>query len=146
MTGARVLSRPQDNVPEGWEEMTLSDPFEQVIGPFYHRRTERGRDFAFRAGARHFNTGGAGVVHGGMILSFLDASLGACAYDAIRPGHAATLNLSTEFVSAAKLGDWVECRCEVLRQTRSILFVRGMLLANDKVVANASSLWKVIGA
>ncbi|MBX6747993.1 MAG: PaaI family thioesterase, partial [Acetobacteraceae bacterium] len=57
-----------------------------------------------------------------------------------------TVQLNTQFIAPVRVGDFVEGRAEVLRTTRSVLFVRGMLTVGDRTVAHADGVWKILGA
>jgi acyl-coenzyme A thioesterase PaaI-like protein len=43
-----------------------------------------------------------------------------------------------------QIGDFVEAHCEIVRITRSIIFMRGTLMVGDRVVASASGVWKIL--
>ncbi len=110
----------------GW--MTWSggaDPYETAIGPFCFRVD----DGVVRAGfePRHDHLNGGGSIHGGALMSFADFSLFAIAHKELRETSAVTLTCNSEFLSAGGLGAIVEARGEVLRETRTLLFVRGLI-------------------
>jgi acyl-coenzyme A thioesterase PaaI-like protein len=44
-----------------------------------------------------------------------------------------------------RLGEFVEVRSEVVRATRSVVFLEAKMLVGDRVVATASGIWKIIG-
>ena len=145
-------------IPEGWAPIVTHDPFEKDVfgdrGPgaeggtvtfaFYDRIEDGKRIFAFRPEARHAN--GLGIVHGGAIMTFFDASLGSAAWDAVDRSPAVTLTLTSEFLSPARPGDLLICRPTVTRKARSVLFVRGEISIGERLVATANSVWKVLGA
>ena len=57
----------------------------------------------------------------------------------------ATVQFDMQFVSAARMGDFVETRPEVVRRTAALVFMRGTLLAGTRVVATAQGVWKILG-
>ncbi len=146
------------DTPDGWAPIVTHDPFEKDVfgerGPgaeggtvtfaFYDRIEDGKRIFAFRPEARHAN--GLGIVHGGAIMTFFDASLGSAAWDAVDRSPAVTLTLTSEFLSPARPGDLLICRPTVTRKARSVLFVRGEITIGNRLVATANSVWKVLGA
>jgi uncharacterized protein (TIGR00369 family) len=73
----------------------------------------------------HLNNSGA--VHGGALMSFADFALFAISYKALRATHAVTLTCGCEFLSAGQADDVIEATGEVLRETRSLVFVRGLV-------------------
>jgi uncharacterized protein (TIGR00369 family) len=114
-----------------------------LIGPFWYKREEGGFRYGFPAEARHLNLGG--VVHGGMLMSFADDVLGMTVWEAAGRKPCTTVQLSTQFISPARAGEFVEGRAEVLRSTRSVVFVRGLVTVGDRTVIHADGIWKILG-
>lgn len=135
--------------PQGFRLMELWDPFEAWLGPFFERdlperEARAGRRLAaFYVDERHLN--GNGVTHGGMLMTFADAVLGGCAWDANDRRTCVTLSMQSNFLKPARQGDLVICHARVVRRTRSITFVGGSFEVRGEEIFTASSLWKVIG-
>jgi uncharacterized protein (TIGR00369 family) len=129
---------------QGWKPLRENGGFESLIGPLWFRREGDGAAFAFRAEARHANPNG--VVHGGMLFSLADHALGSAVFFAGGKRPCATVSLNCDFVAAARPGDWIECRAEILRQGRSLVFVRGRVFAGERLLATADGVWKILGA
>jgi acyl-coenzyme A thioesterase PaaI-like protein len=122
-----------------------SDPFETANGPFCFRIEEGGGvRCAFQPRREHLNGGGA--VHGGALMSFADFALFSIAYDALGDARAVTLTFASEFVAAGSLDGLIEARGEVLRQTRSIVFVRGLVTQVSRPLLAFSGTLKKIAA
>jgi acyl-coenzyme A thioesterase 13 len=122
-----------------------ADPYESLIGPFCFKIDDDGSArCAFQPRADHRNAGGA--VHGGVLMSFADFSLFSFAYSALARGvRAVTLTCNCEFMGAANLDGWIEARGEVLRETKSVLFARGVVTQRDRaVLAFSGTLKKII--
>jgi acyl-coenzyme A thioesterase PaaI-like protein len=131
-------------IPPGYEILRNDMGFSEHIGPFYVRKPKDGYTlaFGFRALAHHANRGG--VVHGGMLVSFLDHALGAICFTAAGRRPCSTISLDCSFVSPGRPGDWIECTGEVGRATKDLVFVDGRLLVGDRVVIQAKGIWKVL--
>lgn len=115
-----------------------------LIGPFLFRRDPAGTlVFAFVAEARHLNLGG--VVHGGMLTSFADDVLGMSVWEAAGRRACTTVQLNMHFIAPAREGDRIEGQAEILRITRSVVFVRGTLRCGDRLIAAADGVWKLLG-
>ncbi len=124
----------------GWSQYG-DDPFEALTGPFYYRREDDGRMVcAFRAEKKHMNGGGA--MHGGCFMTFADYSLFIIAMDALAGGGSVTASLNAEFVDAAREGELIEARGEVVRAGGSMVFVRGLLTADSRPLLNFSAIVK----
>jgi uncharacterized protein (TIGR00369 family) len=118
------------------------DPFETVNGPFYFKRDSDGVVCVFEPRHEHLN--GAGAIHGGALMTFADFSLFAIAHTALSEAKAVTLTCNSEFIAAGVPGALVEGRGEVLRSTRSLVFVRGTLTqAGKPVLAFSGTLKKL---
>lgn len=127
------------DIPEGFRTLTGGSPAETHIGPFYYRKAEAGLEMGFRAGDQHCNA--IGGVHGGVLLAFADYAVTMLALSGVRE-NCATVSLASEFIAAARNGDWVEARGEVVRRTGSMTFVRGELFVADTVVLTFQSVLK----
>lgn len=132
------------DIPEGFEPMPLSGGLFDVIGPIYQRQIDGVWRYGMLMDAeRHTNV--RGVVHGGVLTSFLDQFMGKLVWDALVDKLAATISLSTDFLAGAGPGDWVEGEGEITRQTGSLVFMRARAFTDGKTLVTASGIWKVIG-
>jgi acyl-coenzyme A thioesterase PaaI-like protein len=126
----------------GWSIYT-SDPFEAHAGPFYHRRADNGLTVcAMRAETLHMN--GGGYMHGGAIMTFADFALFAIAQPILKGAPAVTATFNGEFVGSVPLGSLVECTGEVIRDTRSLVFMRGLITTDGAPVMSFSAVLKKI--
>jgi uncharacterized protein (TIGR00369 family) len=131
-----------DPAASGWTAYSES-PLTDLVGPLW-QRTE-GDDSRLGFVAREHHTNRRGVVHGGMLLMFADEAIGKAAYDANDRLPQATIQLDVQFIAPVEVGQFVEAHAQVVRRTRSLIFMSGRLLAGDRTVATASGIWKVIG-
>ncbi|WP_202944005.1 PaaI family thioesterase [Parvibaculum lavamentivorans] len=128
----------------GYETWNGHDPFEDHAGPFFFRRHEDGSiTCAFEATPTHCN--GGGFLHGGMLMTFADYSLFAIGKDVL-DGPCVTVSLTGEFTAAAGAGEFVESRGEVVRNTGSMVFLRGQVFtghgADERILLNFSGIVK----
>ena len=73
---------------------------------------------------RHLNMGGS--IHGGAVMSFIDMAMfagGRCA--GMAEGHYVTLDLTTHFIARGEIGKPLDAHVELVRQTRSLVFLQG---------------------
>lgn len=133
---SEAISEP--DAPAGWEPIRDAG-FIVHVGPVYRRADGA---YAFRADERHANL--IRVVHGGMLMSFADRALGETAMAAADGANCVTVQMEMQFIDAARLGDWIEARPEVLRRTGSLVFMRTDLLVSGRRVAYASGVWKIL--
>jgi uncharacterized protein (TIGR00369 family) len=128
-----------DPARAGW---TMSKPigFGEVAGPIWRQGDAR---FGFVVEPKHLNF--VDIIHGGMLTTLADQAMGMTAYRATGGKPHATIELNIQFVGAARLGEFVEAHCEVVRLTRAIIFMQCKLLVGTRPVANATGFWKISG-
>jgi len=127
----------------GWSTWSGGrDAYQTLLGPFVFRTEGDSVRCAFQPRADHLNGGGA--VHGGALMSFADFSLFAIAHKALRDTRAVTVTCNSEFLSAGDSASVIEASGEVLRETRSLIFVRGLVTqASRPVLAFSGTLKKI---
>lgn len=130
---------------KGWTTWsTGADPYETAIGPFCFRLDAGKTKSAFQPRREHLNIGG--TLHGGALMSFADFSLFSIAHNALAGAAAVTLTCNCEFIGAGGLDHWVESEGEVLRDTRSLMFVRGIVTQGARCLLAFSGTLKKIAA
>jgi uncharacterized protein (TIGR00369 family) len=76
------------------------------------------------------------VVHGGAILTFIDMAMFAGGYAAGADlGPSVTLDLSAQFLSAGRLGVPLDCTVELLRESKRMAVMRGLVEQEGEMVA-----------
>jgi len=128
-----------DPAAHGWERVQGHN-FGELVGPIWRRGDAL---FGFIAGDKHRNH--IGIVHGGMLMTFADQAMGMTGRRSTGEKPHATIELNMQFVGTVKVGDFVEAHCDVVRQTRSILFVASKLKVGSRIVATGSGIWKILG-
>jgi acyl-coenzyme A thioesterase PaaI-like protein len=128
-----------DPAAHGWERVEGHN-FGELVGPIWRRGDGL---FGFLAGDKHRNH--IGIVHGGMLMTFADQAMGMTGRRSTGEKPHATIELNMQFVGTVKVGDFVEAHCDVVRQTRSILFVASKLKVGPRIVATGSGIWKILG-
>ena len=55
-----------------------------------------------------------------------------------------TVNLDIKYISAGKLGDNLVGKVEVLKRTKTLVFINCKILNSKGIVATASGTWKIL--
>lgn len=131
------------DAPEGYAEVRLIDPFEIHVGPAFQAGEKGARRYAFRAEEHHCNL--RGVVHGGMLMTLADMTLGQAVWDATGNAACVTLNMQTHFLKPAKAGDWIEVVPRITRRTKGTVFMGGDFTVAGEIVMTVQSVWKLLG-
>lgn len=126
----------------GWKPF-LADHFSGVVGPLWERPAGDIQELGFIAGPQHAN-GHMGTVHGGALMTFADVALGYRVVQALGAPTCATVQLQMHFVSAGRVGEFVTCTPEMVKRTSQLIFMRGLITADEKIVASADGVWKVL--
>jgi uncharacterized protein (TIGR00369 family) len=116
----------------GWRTFPRRSFEYDPVGPFYSRREEGGGIVtAVRLEGRHMNLND--VAHGGMLMTLADNALFNIAQDELEGAvSSATVTFNAEFLGAAKEGELALARGEVTRAGGSLIFVRGLITADDR--------------
>lgn len=128
--------------PEGFTPWEGRTGFAVHIGPYFRKATEPGRSaLAFFGQEHHGNS--FGVIHGGMLSSFMDSVLaGAVARET--GISIVTIHLAVDFLAMARKGRWVVGEGRVTRQTRDLAFVEGRAFIGAQDVVHATGIFKVM--
>jgi len=124
----------------GYELYDPIDPYENHAGPFFWRRREDGVDhFVLRAEARHCNC--HDILHGGLVMTLMDLAMVVAAKEH-QDSQVVTVSMSSEFTAAGRAGELIEASGELVRRANSLVFVRGQVHVDDRVLLNASGVYK----
>jgi uncharacterized protein (TIGR00369 family) len=126
----------------GWLRWRLNDETlydEAVLGPALVRR-EGERSARVRIVPQQHHTNLSDNIHGGVILGLVDIAMSAGWYQVKNGDTTATVTLAveTQFVGAGDRSRPLDAIVEVLRETRRLVFVRGLLVQDDDPVASFS--------
>ncbi|HEX4043777.1 MAG TPA: PaaI family thioesterase [Xanthobacteraceae bacterium] len=128
-----------DPAANGWDRVQGHN-FGELVGPIWRRGDAL---FGFVAAEKHRNH--IGRIHGGMLMTFADQAMGMTGRRATGEKPHATIELNMQFMGSVEVGDFVEAHCDVVRMTRSVLFIEGKLKVGARIVAAASGIWKILG-
>ncbi|MCB2077812.1 MAG: PaaI family thioesterase [Novosphingobium sp.] len=123
----------------GWLRWRLADETrynEAVLGRQLVRA--EGTDTCrLRMFPQHHHTNSAGNVHGAISLGLIDVSMFAALYvlRGVDAGRSVTVDVSTQFIGAGDPSRPLDAVVEVLRETRRLAFLRGLIMQDDGIVA-----------
>lgn len=137
------MSGAFDPEAAGWAKRAPSG-FAELTGPLWMRPEGDGWAYAVLAEPRHTNL--HGIVHGGLLMTLLDNTMGMTVWHATGLRPSVTMQMNTHFLAAAQPGEFLEARGEVIRLAKSVVFVRGMITVGDRRVAAGDGVWKVLAA
>ncbi|NWG53504.1 MAG: PaaI family thioesterase [Hydrogenophilaceae bacterium] len=136
-----VAERAPAAIPAGFELLDWTRGFGRQIGPLYRKLDETGVTMGFRVEEHHTN--GMKNAHGGMLMSFADMAWGqVVSYELSH--FWVTVRLMCDFLSAARLGDWVEGKGEVLSREDGLYSIRGRIWSAERTLITGTGLFKAL--
>jgi uncharacterized protein (TIGR00369 family) len=112
-------------------------PFLEHVGPL----VADGDVVGLRIEARHLNRSGA--AQGGLLATLVDFALGR-AIRASADRRAVTVSLTTDFLGAAKEGEFVEARTEVERLGGTLAFADCSLTVEEREIVRGRAVFAVL--
>ncbi len=128
--------------PPGFHPYYRDDLFYHTVGPMFVRNMAGQINFGLRIGEKHLNA--AMIAHGGVLVSLIDMQIGVgCCFETGTVAFVPTINLNCDFLLPASLGQWIEARSRVLRQSRRMFFAEGYLEVGGEVILRANGIIKI---
>lgn len=134
---------PATEVPAGFIAANVGSGFSSRNAQFYARWADERLQLGFRVAEHHTNL--RGVLHGGMLATYADTLMPyAAMYQALAGRHfLPTISLQIDYLAPAALGAWVQGQADVLRSTRNMVFMQGLVTADDTPIARLSGIFKI---
>ena len=132
---------PDSAIPQGFARADFTPGFLDHGGPYYLGPEADGvRLMGLLIGPHHINYQNA--AHGGVISTFADVALSHAIHDAERPRLApATVTLTVNYLSPAKLGDWLEARVRIDRLGGRMGYTSGGIWRGAEQIAAMSGVF-----
>lgn len=127
--------------PDGFTLAEGRGPFTTHNGPIYRRDDEDGWKRGFRVLKRHCNS--FGLVHGGWYMAFADGLLAEAVFRA-SGAPMLTVRMTSDFLAAARIGDWVEGTARTTRVTRTMAFAEAEIRCGVRLLFTASGVFKLM--
>jgi len=125
----------------GWKQRSLGG-FADRFGPVWTKKESDGWAYGILATRDHLNP--AGFVHGGGLCALFDHVVSAVAWEAVGRRACVTVQLSTQFLAAAREGQFLEARARISQVTSSLVFVDGFIGTGETQLLRGSSVQKII--
>ena len=130
----------------------MSNKFEQIsLKPGFMKhnggllfKTISENEYEFKTTIKENHLNAARITHGGFIAAFVDAGAGTAAHRTANQNPCVTISLELKFISVVKLGQELVGKTKIQKKTKSMVFLTCKLTAEDKIVATASGIWKIL--
>ena len=126
-----------------FEQISLKSGFMKHNGGLLFKTISE-NEYEFKATIKENHLNAAGITHGGFIAAFVDAGAGTAAHRVADGSPCVTISVELKFISVVKLGQELIGNTKIQKKTRSMVFLTCELTAEDKIVATASGVWKIL--
>ena len=126
-----------------FEQISLNPGFMQHNGGLLFRNISE-IEYEFKSTIKENHLNAAGITHGGYIAALIDAGAGTSAHRASDNAPCVTISLDLKFIGASKTGDEIIGRTKILKKTNTLIFLFCELKCNNKIIASASGIWKIL--
>ena len=126
-----------------FEQISLKPGFMKHNGGLLFRNvSETEYEFKSIISENHLNA--AGITHGGYLAALIDAGAGTSAHRSANNIPCVTISLDLKFIGSSKIGDEIFGKTKILKKTNTLIFLFCELICNDKIIASASGIWKIL--
>ena len=130
----------------------MSNEFEQIsLKPGFMKhnggllfKTISESEYEFKATIKESHLNAANITHGGFIATFIDAGAGTAAHRVTDQKPCVTISLEIKFISPVNLGQELIGKAKIQKKTKSMVFLTCELTTENKIVATASGVWKIL--
>ena len=130
----------------------MSKEFEQIStkpgfmkhngGVLFRNISENKYEFKSIINENHLNV--AGITHGGYIAALIDAGAGTAAHRVSGNAPCVTISLELKYIGASKVGDEIIGTVNILKKTKTLVFLNCEIRSGENTVASASGVWKIL--
>ena len=128
---------------EEFKQISITSGFMKHNGGILFRTISE-NEYEFKATIKENHLNRAGITHGGFIAAVVDAGAGTAAHRVADNNSCVTISLELKFISAVKIGQELFGRTKIQKRTKSMVFLTCELTAENKIVATASGVWKIL--
>ncbi|MDA9598917.1 PaaI family thioesterase [Candidatus Pelagibacter sp.] len=126
-----------------FEQISLKQGFMKHNGGLLFRSVSE-TEFEFKSTINENHLNAAGITHGGYLAALIDAGAGTSAHRSANNAPCVTISLDLKFIGPSKVGDEIIGKSRILKKTNSLIFLFCELNCDNKIIASASGIWKII--
>ena len=126
-----------------FEQISLKPGFMKHNGGLLFKTISE-KEYVFKTIIKENHLNAAGITHGGFIAAFVDAGAGTAAHRVADNKPCVTISLELKFISAIQLGQELVGTTKIQKKTKSMVFLTCELKVENKIVATASGVWKIL--
>ena len=126
-----------------FEQISIKPGFMKHNGGILFKTISENK-YQFKAKINENHLNAAGITHGGFIAALVDAGAGTAAHKSADGNPCVTISLELKFISAVQLDQELIGTAKIQKKTKSMVFLTCELKTENKIVATASGVWKIL--
>jgi acyl-coenzyme A thioesterase 13 len=131
-----------DRAPSDFEPARFAKGFLDRSGPYFQRRDPGGTVVGLRIEEGHLNY--VGVAHGGVLTAMADVALSLQVHELEVPSLSpVTASLTTNFLGAARLGDWLEAHSRIDQIGKRLAHTSGEIRRGPEVIMTMTGVFAI---
>ena len=128
---------------QDFEQISRVSGFMHHNGGLYFREISE-NEYEFKATIKEFHLNKREITHGGFICSLIDAGAGTAVHRTTNQKSCVTVSLDIKFIAPSRIGNELIGNVQILKRTKSMVFVNCNLKNEGQLIASATGVWKVI--
>ncbi|MDP2132416.1 MAG: PaaI family thioesterase [Sulfuritalea sp.] len=136
------------DIPDGFKPLKRGGGYLTSLGPWYYRideaKGEKGQMvLAIRVDDRHTNI--RHIAHGGFLVTMVDTALGIVVSSSREPPQPiVTVSLTTNFITSAEPGDWVEAHVDIDRMGGRLAYASCTLRTGARTIMTGTGVFALM--
>ena len=126
-----------------FEQISLKHGFMKHNGGVMFRNISN-TEYEFKSTINESHLNAAGITHGGYLSALIDAGAGTAAHRSADNAPCVTISLDLKFIGSSKVGDEIIGYVNILKKTKTLVFLFCTLKCNEKIITSASGVWKIL--
>lgn len=129
-------------VPDGFEPARFAKGFLDRSGPYFLRRDADAIIVGLLIEEGHLNY--VGVAHGGVLTAFADVAMSLQLHELETPSLLPVTNsLTTNFLGAARLGDWLEAHTRIDQIGKRLAHTSGQIRRGSEPIMTMTGVFSI---
>lgn len=129
-------------IPEGYTPLPLNETFNDALYPVYVCMQE-GKPPQVGLSVKKHHLNSMGICHGAVYMALFDIAFACVVGYEAGNYQTPTMNISIDFMSSAKEGEWLWVEAECPRATRNSGFANGFIRSEHGTKARGSGIFKI---
>lgn len=129
-------------IPNGYSPLPLNETFNDALHPVYiHMEEGKAPRVGLSVKKHHLNS--MGICHGAVYMALFDIAFACVVGYEAGNYQTPTINISIDYMSPAREGEWLWVEAECPKTTRTSGFANGFICSDSGIKARGSGIFKI---